>query len=238
MQDTQTFLDERITLVYGDSLDILPTLPPETLAATITDPPYIIGMASYSHSGNAKKSGHLPDMDNAAQWYALWIAEAKRLLTQRGYLALFGSWRSLPVYVRALSSCRMNATSCLIWDKSVKGPAHQAALRTSYELALFSAMPEGRIPNRSAKDIFAHPPVLPAKKRHPAEKPVGLLSHIVELVTQTGDTVLDPFMGSGSTGVACILTGRRFIGVEADAQIYADACERMREAAKAATASS
>ena len=71
---------------------------------------------------------------------------------------------------------------------------------------------------------------VPGKENHPTQKPLGLMERIVTAICPLGGTVLDPFMGSASTGVAAILHGRRFIGVEIDRAHFDTACERMERA--------
>ncbi len=74
----------------------------------------------------------------------------------------------------------------------------------------------------------------PDKRQHPNEKPVGLMRWVLDrLKVPSGATVLDPYMGSGTTGVACVQTGRRFIGVEIDAGYFAIAQRRIEEAQNA-----
>jgi DNA modification methylase len=65
---------------------------------------------------------------------------------------------------------------------------------------------------------------------HPTQKPIALMKYLIEKLTQPGDTVVDLFMGSGTTGVACVQTGRRFIGIEVDPTYYAIAERRIAEA--------
>ena len=66
--------------------------------------------------------------------------------------------------------------------------------------------------------------------QHPTQKPVRLLERIIALVTQPGDTIIDPFMGSGTTGVACVQTGRNFIGIEIDEGYFKIAEKRIKDA--------
>jgi site-specific DNA-methyltransferase (adenine-specific) len=70
------------------------------------------------------------------------------------------------------------------------------------------------------------------KLSHPTEKPVRLAERIIALISDPGDTIYDPFMGSGSFGVACLRTGRKYIGSETDEGYFDTACERIGEAAK------
>jgi DNA modification methylase len=65
------------------------------------------------------------------------------------------------------------------------------------------------------------------RRVHPTQKPIKLMEEIIDQFTKPGDTVLDPFMGSGTTGVACVRTGRNFIGIEIDPDFYKIASERI-----------
>ena len=80
------------------------------------------------------------------------------------------------------------------------------------------------------KTIISKYPKVKYKDGHPTQKPVGLLEYLIKTYTNEGDTVLDACMGSGSTGVACINTGRRFIGIEKDAVWFERAEKRINEA--------
>ena len=67
-------------------------------------------------------------------------------------------------------------------------------------------------------------------KHHPCEKPISLINEFIQLSSEVNDIILDPFMGSGSTGVACINTNRKFIGIEMDEKYYDISCDRIKEA--------
>ena len=68
------------------------------------------------------------------------------------------------------------------------------------------------------------------ESEHPTEKPVLLMKHYIENSTQPGDTVMDPFMGSGTTGVAAVMAGRKFIGIERDPRWFETAAARIEQA--------
>ncbi|NMA26112.1 MAG: site-specific DNA-methyltransferase, partial [Clostridiales bacterium] len=72
--------------------------------------------------------------------------------------------------------------------------------------------------------------IIPSKDQHPTQKPVELAAHFIRLHTRPGDTVLDPFMGSGTTGVAAVKLGRNFIGIEIDKGYFEIAQKRIAEA--------
>jgi DNA modification methylase len=80
----------------------------------------------------------------------------------------------------------------------------------------------------AARNIFSLMP--PRDRKHPNEKPLGLCSHFISLHTIPDQLVLDPFMGSGSTGVACANLGRKFIGVELEPKYFDIACKRIDQA--------
>ena len=79
-------------------------------------------------------------------------------------------------------------------------------------------------------DLWEFDPVQGYPGKHPCEKPIALMEHMVETSTRKGDLVVDSFVGSGSTGVACIRLGRRFIGIENDERWFKTACKRIDEA--------
>lgn len=80
-----------------------------------------------------------------------------------------------------------------------------------------------------ALDVFSVSPAQGVSGRHPTEKPLQLMVSLVEIVSQPGQLVLDPFLGSGTTGVAAIQSGRRFIGIEANARYFDMACKRIAD---------
>ena len=220
-------MKEQYRIINGDCIAALEDMDDNSVDAVITDPPYLIGAVSV---GNAKsKSGTFEDMDNSAFWFSAWFKECSRVLKDTGYLVVLGNWRSIPVLTMALARAKMPATSCLIWDKQWIGPAGKSQLRGRYEIALLSARPKAIIKDRSVPDIFGckwqagHTKTTP----HPAEKPVALMEHLIAHTTPDGGVVVDPFMGSGTTGVAALNLGRTFIGIEKNHEWVAVAKNRI-----------
>lgn len=222
---------------HGDCLEMLRQLPTASVDAVITDPPYMIGATSV---GNAdSKSGTWADMENAAYWFAAWYIECWRVLKDTGYFVAFTNWRSMPTAMCALAKAGMPATSCLIWDKEWIGPAAKNQLRPTYEVVMLSGKPNAEIPNRSASDIVRCRWMAGNCKvtEHPAEKPVALIEYLIQLLTKEGATVLDPFLGSGTTAVAAARCGRQFIGIEREERYVEIARQRVSgEQAKLLTA--
>ncbi len=157
------------------------------------------------------------DIMNSAGWFTSWYREVDRILKRRGSFWTFCNWRSLPVVMRAASDARLPITSMLVWDKQWIGPGGVQGLRPSYELVALMAGPDFAIPNRGLPDIWQEQVGSYKPHDHPAEKPESLVRRIIEAsAVPTGELVVDPFMGSGTTAAACRLLGMRFVGIEAE----------------------
>ena len=101
----------------------------------------------------------------------------------------------------------------------------------TYELAIFAAMPSAEIKDRTVSDIFRGEKWLAGTCKttdHAAEKPVDLMEHLSSLACIPTGTTCDPFMGSGTTGVACVRTGRKFIGIEREPKYFEIAKRRIK----------
>lgn len=218
------------TLYQGDALELLPTLEPGSVDAVIVDPPYLIGAHSI---GTARaKSGTWADLNNSAYWFSAWYRECLRLLpTETGHFATFCNWRTQPLVICAMAAAGMTATSCLVWDKDWIGPAYKNALRPTYELIVIASGKAAEIKNRSLNDIWRTKWMAghSAETLHPAEKPVSLLMQLISALTTESSCLLDPMMGSGTTGVACVRLGRKFIGIEISEDYFKIACQRIQE---------
>lgn len=215
----------------GDSLELMAAMKSGSVDAVVTDPPYMIGAIS---TGNAKsKAGSWVDLMNASFWYRAWMTECWRVLKDGGYMVIFLNWRTLPMLMKACADSKIETSSLAVWDKEWIGPAGPAQLRPTYEMMLFCGKGDAKIDNRSQADIFRHKWMARlGGSGHPAQKPVPLLKQIIELVTKPGETVMDCFMGSGTTGIAAMQTGRRFVGYEGDEEHFKTAKERIHDAAE------
>jgi site-specific DNA-methyltransferase (adenine-specific) len=216
-----------VTLYLGDCLEVLPTLRNESVQLVLTDPPYMMAAVSSGQLGG--KCGTWGDMMNSAFWYAAWYTECWRVLDEAGCFWTFTSWRTLPITLEAAARARIGVTSMLVWDKEWIGPGGISGLRPSYELIALMGKSKFAIPDRSTPDIWRCPSSSQKPHGHPAEKPERLLRLLIERTAIMG-TVLDPFMGSGTTGVACVQLGRKFIGIEIDKTYFDIAVKRISEA--------
>ena len=196
------------TLYLGDCMDILPTL--DRVDAVITDPPYGLGKKLWGGCG-AGSSNWKAMVKDMGKWDMKVPIEAIKASIEKADKSIVwgGNYFSLPP-----SRC------FFVWDKgaTLKGRSFAEA-----ELAWCSWNASARIFMQSTHNHI--------EKEHPTQKPVALMVWCIE---QAGnpETILDPFMGSGTTGVAAIQLGRKFIGIEREPKYFDIACRRIEQAAK------
>lgn len=119
----------------------------------------------------------------------------------------------------------------LIWDKVIHGMGDlKRSFGNRYESIIFHASKDFRFVEKRPTDIIRFTRVLSDKLIHPNEKPVNLLEYLIKTSTCENATILDCFMGSGSTGVACVNTNRDFIGIELDDHYFEVATGRINQA--------
>ena len=197
-------------LYCADCMDILPTLP--KVDACITDPPY--GMAFRSNHREVK---HMRIAnDESADLAVAVISWAVENASHSVYA--FGRWDNVLDYPKP--------RSLVTWVKnnwSMGDLKHEHARQT--EVAFFYAGHSHFFPKQRPTDVIQWPRT--SNEHHPTEKPVGLIAKFIEW---TDGAILDPFMGSGTTGVACMNLGRKFIGIEIEPRYFDIACERITNA--------
>ena len=198
------------TLYNADCLDVLPTL--TGVDAVITDPPYNVGL-NYGLTDDSRA--------DYSDWCAAWFGEVRRVTT--GTVAVSCGIANLGMWHRIAEPTWINA-----WVKRNSMKRVAVGWNTWEPVLLY-----GRAFPKKTHDSFLVS-VSPQRDtgNHPCPKPVAWASELIGRLTLTGALVLDPFMGSGTTGVACLQTGRRFIGIEID-EGYFDIAVRRIEAAAA-----
>lgn len=214
------------TLYLGDCLDLFGLVPAMSVQAVITDPPYGINTKS---DGNGKLNPWA-DLCNSSFWYAEWFRRAKSRLQLSGCMWSCLNWRSLVTFQKAALDVGWPIESLMVWDKRWIGPGGSRGLRPSYELVALFANEKFSIDDRGLPDVQPFKWSSMKPNGHPAEKPAEMMRFLIENSSVEGDLVLDPFMGSGTTGEAAMATGRRFVGFEVDPQWFDVACKRVENA--------
>jgi len=216
------------TLYLGDCLEILPTLP--KVDAVITDPPYGIGLVTktsdyrdskYFDNGESLRASALYQ-DDSDHVKALVLASVPLMLAQSERALIFCGPAMLWNYPepRSLGSVfTMAGAGRTAWGFQCTHPV------LFYGKDPFLQDGKGGRPNSYRDDQ----PNLEAID-HPCPKPVRWMRWAIDRASRQNETILDPFMGSGTTGVACMNLGRNFIGIEIEPKYFAIACERIENA--------
>lgn len=242
-----------IQLLHGDCLDLMPTLPAQSVDLILCDLPYGTTACAW---------------DSVIPLAELWV-QYERLITNDGAIVLTAA----QPFTTALAASNLRAFRySLVWDKKFAGNFVQAKrmpMRTHEDILIFCKSGKSPLyyPQMTARDVpikkggnkqskaipirqtetasafgmlgktysEKHPiSILEFNNRgagdrgmHPTQKPVALMEYLIRTYTNPGDIVLDNCMGSGTTGVACVNTGRNFIGIERDEAYFLIAKERI-----------
>jgi DNA modification methylase len=216
-------------LYLGDCLEILPTLP--KVEAVITDPPY--GTQDLG-GGYGRRQLHDPvgrvgaQIANDTDLKAITVAFPLCLaLIRDGWAFVFYAPRRTPQFT--LATQIGNWFGGIVWDKGAPGLGYH--IRYQHEDIAVFRIGEPQRPKDALLSIVRG--AAPSDD-HPHEKPPKIMLPLVAWATDRDGTVLDPFMGSGTTGVACMNLGRRFIGIEIEEKYFRIACERIENAQRQA----
>ncbi len=219
--------DDRWQVITGDCLDVLRTLDAGSVDAVVTDPPYSSGSRqSINSRGVISKNGSRANdawlqMDTMGHdTYVRWMRQVAGLSITAcrtgAHAYIFTDWRQYTNIVTTWESVGWTLRSVIVWDKN-RGGAMGSFWRNNHEwICVFAKGPPTPLPHGGFFNTYRE--AKPQGGDHPTEKPVGLMRYIIDAVD---GLILDPFAGSGTTGVACVQTGRRFIGIEL-APGYAD----------------
>ena len=223
-------------LYLGDCLDTMETLPEKTIDAIITDPPYCSGGRQQASARNVvtKVDGRQPDewflgdnmgTDTYVRFMRQIARQCMRLCKLGAHGYVFTDWRQYTNIVTAWESLGWSLRGCIVWDKA-RGGAMGSFWRNNHEwVCVFTKGNPTPLPNGSFYNTWSG-----TKKQggvHPTEKPIGLLEYIASAVD---GIILDPFMGSGTTGVAAAKVGNSFVGIEQD-KVYFDVADDRIKAA-------
>lgn len=236
----------RATLYHGDAREILPLLPPVDLV--VTDPPYSSGgsMRSDRNVATSKKyrktgtqktdpefAGDSRDQRGLTIWLSDWMAQAHRLTTKKnGALLCFSDWRNLPCVIDAVQVGGWIYRGIVPWDKTEASRPMKGWFRAQCEYVVAASagtMLMGAEAPGACTAGFVRCNVVNAEKQHITGKPLELMLTLLK-TRRDWRVCLDPFMGSGTTGVAAARLGREFIGIEIERSYFEIACERIAQA--------
>lgn len=222
----ETLLDGRVTIWRGDCRKVLPKV--GSFAHVITDPPY------EDHMHVAKAGARRVRQDGrrvSAPVNFAAIGDLRSavmpLLAERfgGWFIAFCTPEGIAAWRDAIESAGLRYKRACFWEKPNCAPQFNGQ-GPAFGVEPFVTAWGGRGVSKwnggGRRNLFTHMTNQPQNEgTHPTEKPLSLMLELIELFTNPGDVICDPFMGSGSTGVAALALGRKFIGIEIDQKYYA-----------------
>lgn len=219
-------------LHQGDSKELIKTIPDKSVDLILTDPPYNISKHS---TGNIPLRGRVAINNDVAEWDRVdfkpeeWVADFLRILKPTGNLFIFTTYNQLGEWYNCLDH-RFDTTQFMIWHKTNPAPKiFKAGFLNSCEMIYccwnrghtWNFLSQTEMHNFIESPICMRPERL-ADPKHPTQKPTSILKKIITIASNPGDIIFDPFMGVGSTGIASLALGRKFIGFELD-EVYFNA---------------
>lgn len=226
------------TFVLGDALTTIRKLPSEKFDLILTDPPYDI--RKYS-TGNISLPGRKPLNNDIAKWDAEipirdYVKEFRRLVKKTGNVFIFTSYNLFGDWHKELDPL-FDTCNFMIWHKRNPPPRiYKNSFLHSCEM-IICAWDKGHTWNfsdqRTMHNFFESTICMrPERLNHPTQKPLSIVRHIMEIASNPNDLVLDCFAGTGTTGIASLLTRRRYYLVELEEDYYKLASQRLENAVR------
>jgi len=233
---------DRAELHFMDALQFLADMPTATVDMIITDPPYSSGgtfrgdrtsrTSAIKYTG-LKAEHFLPDFggDNRDQrsfgyWSTLWLTQCFRVAKPGAILTVSTDWRQLPTVTDVVQAGGWTWRGILAWAKPNTRPQRGRPTNTC-EFVVWATAGARAMDGDTFPGWWLVSSPRPHERHHQTEKPLTVYRDLVGLAPAEG-TVLDPFCGSGTTGVAALLEGRKFIGVDMSREYLDIAADRLR----------
>ena len=233
-------------IINGDCLSVMKNIPNASIDCILTDPPYNLGLFMHERNTNLAKMREnqfaYAGWDNIPyeEWYEnmrLFLTECKRVLKPRGTFLCFMAIIKVESIIKLATEVGFYYKTTGIWHKTNPMPRNmnlQFVNSTECWIYMINGGTSGTFHNNGkVLHDFVESSVCPQSQKkmgkHPTQKPLSILEHLIETTTDKDDIILDPFMGSGSTCVACVNKGRRYFGIEFDKGYYTIADNRLKE---------
>ena len=228
-----------MTLLQGDCLELIKQVPSNSVDLILIDPPYEISRPTNFQSG--EETGRDTDRFRISMDFGEWdknftglevvIKEGYRILRQGGTMICFYDLWKIETLKNLYDSNKFKQIRFIEWIKTNPVPINSKInyLTNAREVAVSAIKGSKPTFNSSYDNGLYSYPICAGKERtiHPTQKPLSLITDLVLKHSNEGDMVLDCFMGSGTTGVACKNTNREFIGMELDEKYFEIACNRI-----------
>ena len=203
------------TILHGNCIEKMREIPANSIDFILTDPPYLANYRS--------RDGRSIQNDANSNWLRPAMREAYRVLKQDRVAVMFYGWPKVDVFFAAWKDAGFRPVGHIVFRKSYSSQTR--FLGYQHEQAYLLAKSRPPLPSRPVADVIDMP--YSGNKLHPTQKPVPALVPLIRSFSLSGEVVLDPFAGSGSTCVAAALCGRKYLGVELDPVYFEQAIRRM-----------
>ena len=222
-------------VIQGDCLEVMKDIEDHSVDVAIADPPY-----KMTKKGKSCRPNYMPvnmgdnffskGMKNTLPDTKEWLRETYRVLNNQSHLYIFTNTNSLLDFLNISKEVGFKLHNVLTMAKDTRIPSRWYYKKT--ELVLFMRKGKAkRLNNMSCSDLIEVKMTTKKNgKKHPTQKPLSLIEMFVKNSSNEGETVIDPFMGSGTTGVACKNLNRYFIGIELNEKYFEVAKKRIRKA--------
>lgn len=216
-----------INLMQGDCLELMKDIPDGSVDMVLTDPPY--GMDYQSNWRTATDKFAKISNDDGLSWLGEFVNESYRIMKNDSAAYVFCSWHKVDVFKSAFES-KFKLKNIIVWVKNNHGSGDlKGAYAPKHEFILYMHKGRSLFRNGRTPDVMMADKVSGSKMVHPTEKPIALLEKFIGDNSDEGDIIIDPFMGSGTTGVAAKNLNRSFIGIELDESYFNIAKERINQ---------
>jgi site-specific DNA-methyltransferase (adenine-specific) len=217
-------------IVCGKATDKLEQLEDDSIDCIVTDPPYGIDYKSNRSSSKSLNKKLAGDQEDALHLLNDVLKSAETKLKEDAHCYIFCSWKTLPGMIQVVRE-HFEVKSLLNWEKNNHGMGDlQGSYAEKYEYIIYATKGNRKLNyNKRPTNKFKAPRVVGDKQTHPTEKPVQLLRKLITYSTIKGETVLDPFCGTGSTLEAAELEDRNWFGVDVKEEYVSKAEARLSE---------
>lgn len=237
----------RYTLHRGDALLVLPTLEPASFDAIIADPPYSSGgqyrgdraastRSKYVQTSSkhtlADFTGDNRDQRSFLAWSTLWMTHARVAAKPGAIVAVFTDWRQLPITTDAVQAAGWVWRGVGAWVKKTARPT-AGRYRQQAEFVVWGTNGPRPLAGRFGAGAWTADTPRAQSRIHQTQKPEAVMRGLLEIL-EPGSAVLDPFVGSGTTGAVALAMGLDFTGIELDDHYHAVATQRLEAAAPSA----
>lgn len=207
-------------IIHGDCIEVMQRLDAGSVGFILTDPPYLVNY--HDRSGRAIMN------DREAEWLKPAFAQMHRVLRRHAFCVSFYGYTKVDLFMEAWKSAGFRIAGHFVFPKKYASSSYHTEYRHEQAYLLAKGWPER--PCRPPPDVIQW--TYTGNRLHPTQKPIGILKPLIEAFSRTGDIVLDPFCGSGSTLVAARELDRNYLGIELDPAHYQTADERLAHCIK------